>query len=51
MEQSWVVQSGKKWSPLPSVGWNFLEGTMGAQPGISFELSGGQREAVGMIIV
>lgn len=52
MKQSWDVQTGKKWSHSPSVGWNFVECTMGApQPGISFEWSGGQREAVGMNIV
>lgn len=52
MKQSWDVQTGDKLSHLPSVGWNFLECTMGApQPGISLELSGGQREAVGVIFV
>lgn len=49
MKQSWDVQTGGKWGHLPSVGGNFLECTVGApQPGISFERSGGQREAVGM---
>lgn len=46
MKQSWDVQIGKKWSHLPSVGWSFLECTMGApQPAIRFELSGGQRSS------
>lgn len=51
MKQSWDVQTGKKWSHLLSVRWNFLECTMRApQPGISSELLVGQKGAVGMII-